>query len=248
MLFDLKGRRALVTGAGQGIGAGIAAYLARQGAQVVVNDLFADRAQSTVDRIAREGGDASPLAFDVTDRAQVVDALGAERWDIVVNNAGNAGGHLMRPTPFREMEADDWSAPIDVNLHGVMNTTHAVLPGMCERRFGRLITISSGAGVVGLGIGVAPYGAGKGGAISFMRHMAIENAKLGVTANSIALGLMEMTDVQDAKLVAGLAATIPCGRLGTGDDLGPAVVWLASNEAEWVTGQTIQLNGGSVTT
>ena len=167
--------------------------------------------------------------------------------DIVVNNAGNAGATVMQPRPFREMDPKEWSAPIDVNLSGVMHTTHATLPGMVERRFGRLVTVSSGAGVVGLGIGVAPYGAGKGGAISFMRHMAIENATLGVTANSVALGMMEMTEVHDEALVAKLAATVPCGRLGTGDDLGPAVVWLASDEASWVTGQTIHVNGGSVT-
>jgi NAD(P)-dependent dehydrogenase (short-subunit alcohol dehydrogenase family) len=135
-----------------------------------------------------------------------------------------------------------------VNLHGVMNTTHAVLPGMCERGFGRLITISSGAGSIGLSIGVSPYGAAKAAGTSFMRHMAIENARLGVTANSLALGLMEMTDITDADLVATLAKTVPKGRLGTGADIGPAVVWLASNEAEWVTGQTIHVNGGGVTT
>ena len=247
-MFDLTGRRALVTGAGQGIGAGIALHLARQGARVLVNDFFEDRAQSTVDAIAKAGGEASALAFDVTDRDAVVQKLRSVELDIVVNNAGNAGARMMQPSPFRDMDPEAWGPPIDVNLGGVMNTTHAVLKGMCDRGFGRLITISSGAGVVGLPIGVAPYGAGKAGATSFMRHMAIENASFGVTANSVALGLMEMTDVSDAALVAKLAKTVPCGRLGTGDDLGPAIIWLASNEASWVTGQTIHVNGGGVTT
>ncbi len=246
-MFDLTGRLALVTGAGQGIGAGVAKHLASQGAKVVVNDIVLDRAESTAEAIRSADGSAEGLAFDVTDREQVRDVLGPRDFDIVINNAGNAGAHRMEPRPFREMSPDQWASPIDVNLHGVMNTTHAVLPGMCERGFGRLITISSGAGVVGLGIGVAPYGAAKGGAISFMRHMAIENASLGVTANSVALGLMEMTEIHDEALVAKLASTVPCRRLGNGDDLGPAVVWLASNEASWVTGQTIQVNGGSVT-
>lgn len=247
-MFDLTGRLALVTGAGQGIGAGIARHLAAQGAEVVVNDIVRDRAEATAKAIRAGGGAAEGLAFDVTNREQVCEIITPRDFDIVVNNAGNAGARMMEPRPFREMDPEQWAAPIDVNLHGVMNTTHAVLPGMCERGFGRLITISSGAGVVGLGIGVAPYGAGKGGAISFMRHMAIENAALGVTANSVALGLMEMTEVHDKALVARLAKSVPCGRLGTGDDLGPAVVWLASNEASWVTGQTIHVNGGSVTT
>jgi NAD(P)-dependent dehydrogenase (short-subunit alcohol dehydrogenase family) len=246
-MFDLTGRLALVTGSGQGIGAGIARSLAKQGASVLVNDIVLDRAEATAETIRSAGGSAEGLAFDVTDREQVCEILTPRGLDIVVNNAGNAGARMMEPRPFREMDPEQWGPPIDVNLTGVMNTTHAVLAGMCERGFGRLITISSGAGVVGLGIGVAPYGAGKGGAISFMRHMAIENAAFGVTANSVALGLMEMTEIHDEALVAKLAATVPCGRLGTGEDLGPAIVWLASGEASWVTGQTIQVNGGSVT-
>ncbi len=246
-MFDLTGRRALVTGAGQGIGAGVARHLANQGAHVFVNDIVAERAEASVAVIRAAGGQAESLAFDVTDRDQVCALLKPRDLDIVVNNAGNAGARMMEPRAFREMDPSQWGPPIDVNLFGVMNTTHAVLPGMCERGFGRLVTISSGAGIVGLPIGVAPYGAGKGGAISFMRHMAIENASFGVTANSVALGLMEMTEVTDAGLVEKLARTVPLGRLGTGDDLGPAVVWLVSDEAAWVTGQTIQVNGGSVT-
>ena len=247
-MFDLSGRLALVTGAGQGIGAGIARHLAAQGARVLVNDYHEDRAIAAADAITKEGGDARPLPFDVTDREAVVAAVGSLEVDIVVNNAGNAGANAMQPSPFRDMDPAQWAGPIDVNLGGVMNTTHAVLKGMCDRGFGRLITISSGAGVVGLPIGVAPYGAGKAGATSFMRHMAIENARLGVTANSIALGLMEMTEVHDTELVARLSKSVPVGRLGTGDDIGPAVVWLASDEASFVTGQTIHLNGGGVTT
>ncbi len=247
-MFDLSGKLALVTGSGQGIGAGIARYLARQGARVLVNDFYEERATASAEAITKEGGEASALAFDVTDREAVVEKLGSLAIDIVVNNAGNAGAKMMEPAPFRDMPPERWNAAIDVNLFGVMNTTHAVLKGMCDRGFGRLITISSGAGVVGLPIGVAPYGAGKAGASSFMRHMAIENARLGVTANSIALGLMEMTEVHDEKLVASLSRTVPVGRLGNGDDLGPAVVWLASNEASFVTGQTIHVNGGGVTT
>ncbi len=247
-MFDLKGRRAIVTGAGQGIGAGIARHLAQQGARVWVNDVSAEKAERSAAAIRSAGADALAKPFDVTDRAAVVDALSDAEIDIVVNNAGNAGAHDMQVGPFREMDPSQWAAPIDVNLHGVMNTTHAVLSGMCERGFGRLITIASGAGVIGLPIGVAPYGAAKAAGISFMRHMAAENAALGVTANSLALGLMEMTEVHDNALVERLARSIPVGRLGTGDDVGPACVWLASDEAAWVTGQTIHINGGNVTT
>lgn len=247
-MFDLSSRLALVTGSGQGIGAGIAGHLAARGATVLVNDIDPEKAERSAAKVREAGHQADACAFDVTDREAVAKALAGRPVDIVVNNAGNAGAETMRPRPFREMPPEQWNGPIDVNLHGVLNTTHATLPGMCERGHGRLITISSGAGVVGLPIGVATYGAGKGGALAFMRHMAIENAGLGVTANSLALGLMEMTQVTDADLVASLARSVPLGRLGTGDDIGPACVWLASDEAAWVTGQTIHVNGGSVTT
>ena len=108
-----------------------------------------------------------------------------------------------------------------------------------------MITIASGAGVVGLNIGVSPYGGGKGGAIGFMRHLAVENARAGVTANSLALGLMGMPD---PTVTASLARQIPVGRTGTPEDIGYACAYLASEEAAWVTGQTIHVNGGSVTT
>lgn len=246
-MFDLTGRCAVVTGAGQGIGAGIAGHLAARGARVLVNDLDAAKAAATADAIRARGGDAAPLPFDVTRLDDVVAALRAQPVDIVVNNAGNAGSTRMVPTPFRDMDPSQWDGPLDVNLYGVLHTTHAVLPGMCERGFGRIIGISSGAGVVGLSLGVAPYGAGKAGALALLRHVAIENARLGVTANSIALGLMEMVGA-DRSVTDALERTIPAGRLGTGDDVGAACVWLASDEASWVTGQTIHVNGGSVTT
>ena len=197
-MFDLSSRLALVTGSGQGIGAGIAGHLAARGATVLVNDIDPEKAERSAAKVREAGHQADACAFDVTDREAVAKALAGRPVDIVVNNAGNAGAETMRPRPFREMPPEQWNGPIDVNLHGVLNTTHATLPGMCERGHGRLITISSGAGVVGLPIGVATYGAGKGGALAFMRHMAIENAGLGVTANSLALGLMEMTQVTDA--------------------------------------------------
>jgi NAD(P)-dependent dehydrogenase (short-subunit alcohol dehydrogenase family) len=244
-VFDLTGRVALVTGAGQHVGAGIARALAAQGARVAVNDIVEDRAAA----VAAETGGVAAL-FDVTDLAavtagvaEVTERLGPV--DILVNNAGNAGAHQMRMTPFREMDPSQWMAPINVNLFGVLNCTHAVVAGMCERGFGRVITISSGAGTTGIPIGVSTYGAGKGGAISFMRHLAVENARLGVTANTVALGLMQ-PGAEDS--TAALARQIPVGRTGRPEDVGPLCVYLASDEAGWITGQTIELNGGAITT
>jgi NAD(P)-dependent dehydrogenase (short-subunit alcohol dehydrogenase family) len=245
-LFDLTGRTALVTGAGQNVGAGIAGALATQGAMVAVNDIEADRCGAVVDAINSAGGRAVSAPFDVTDFEAVAAAVAKlPPVDILVNNAGNGGARPMNVQPFREMNPSDWDGPIRVNLYGVLNCTRAVINAMCESGWGRIVTISSGAGTAGVNIGVAPYSAGKGGGISFMRTLALEVARLGVTANTLALGLMDMPD---PKITANLARTIPVGRTGTPEDVAGACVWLVSNEAGWVTGQTIELNGGSVTT
>lgn len=187
--------------------------------------------------------------FDVTSLeevqhgvASVAEQLGPI--DILVNNAGNAGANTFTPTPFSELSPDQWQKFIDVNLYGVLNCTKAVISDMQDRRWGRIITISSGAGQSGLNIGVSIYGAAKGGSIAFMRHIAIENAKLGITANSLALGLMDTID--DPSVTEHLARAIPVGRLGSPEDIGAACVWLASEEAAWVTNQTININGGSL--
>jgi NAD(P)-dependent dehydrogenase (short-subunit alcohol dehydrogenase family) len=167
------------------------------------------------------------------------------RIDILVNNAGNAGANTMAPTQFRDLDQSQWDRFIDINLWGVVNCTKAVIDGMCDRGWGRVITISSGAGVIGMRLGVSLYAAGKGGAISFMRHVAVEVADRGVTANTLALGLMGTFTPSGA--TESLARAIPVGRLGSPDDVGAACVYLASDEAAWMTGQTINLNGGAVT-
>ena len=244
-MFDLSGRTALVTGAGQNIGAGIARGLAVQGAHVVVNDFFAERADETVAEIARAGGSASPAAFDVTDLdavQQAVARIGAV--DILVNNAGLAGPTDMKAEQFRGMDPADWQVSVDVNLYGVMNCCHAVIDGMCERSWGRIITISSAAGTHGVGIGVAPYSAGKGGGLAFIRTLALEVARSGVTANTLALGLFER---KNHEITEHFARAVPVGRTGRPEDVAAACIWLASDEAEWVTAQTIGINGGSLT-
>ena len=251
MSFDLSGRVALVTGAGQNVGEGIARALARHGAAVAVNDFHEERARRVAERIGAEGGKAAAVAFDVTDPASVADGIARARrelgpLDVLVNNAGNAGAHVFPPKRFAEMEPSEWAKFLDVNLYGVLHCTRAVIDGMCERGWGRVITISSGAGIVGMPIGISLYGAGKGGALAFMRHLAMEVARRGVTANSVALGLME--NAGDADVTRAAAAGIPVGRCGKPEDAAAAVVWLASPEAAWVTGQTIQVNGGSITT
>jgi len=246
-MFDLSARTALVTGAGQGVGAGIAVSLARQGAAVIVNDLVAERAEETVGRLRGAGRRAHAVAFDVTDPDSVAVgvARGAEQLgpvDILVNNAGVPAG--MRPVPFREMPRSEWSRYVDLNLYGSLHCVAAVIDGMCERGWGRVVQISSGAGRTGLALGVSLYGASKSGIEGFVRHLAHEVAPSGVTANCVALGLMGH-GAGDA--TARLARSVPVGRLGSPDDVGAAVVYVASDEAAWLTGQTIALNGGSST-
>ena len=242
-MFDLGGRTALVTGAGQNVGAGIARTLAARGATVVVNDVAAGRAEQTVAQITEAGGRASVSAFDVTDYDAVVAAVAdIGRVDVLVNNAGNGGTEGMGLVQFRDSEPAGWRGAIDVNLFGVLHCSRAVINGMCERGFGRVITISSGAGITGLSIGVSPYAAGKGGAVAFMRHLAAETARSGVTANSVALGMMQPAN---ADATAALVRQIPVGRTGTPEDVGAVCVYLASDEASWMTGQTLHLDGGS---
>jgi NAD(P)-dependent dehydrogenase (short-subunit alcohol dehydrogenase family) len=247
-MFDLTGRVALVTGAGQGVGAGIARQLARQGAVVAVNDLHVERAAATVAAIIEAGGKASSFEFDVANFERVCSgakAIEAEFGpvDVLVNNAGVPAN--MEMTRFRETQPADWTPYIDLNTYGVLNCCRALIDGMCDRGFGRLITISSGAGTAGTPIGVAAYGAGKGGGLGFMRNLALEVARDGVTVNSVALGVMNNVPAEVLPLVA---ASVPVGRAGDPDEIGACCVYLASDEASWMTGQTIQLNGGSVTT
>lgn len=244
-MFELGGKTALVTGAGQNVGAGIACTLASQGAHVLVNDIVAGRAGEVADEVVAAGHSAETLPFDVTDGDAVRAAISERPIDILVNNAGNAGAETMEVKPFAQTDPAEWMGPLAVNLGGVMNCTHAVLPGMIERGWGRVIGVVSGAGTVGVNIGVAAYSAGKGGAAGLLRSVALEVAQTGVTVNSIALGLMSNTG--DTGATAQLERSIPTRRLGTPEDVAALCAYLASEEASWMTGQTIPLAGGSIT-
>jgi len=248
-MFDLSGRKALVTGAGQGVGRGIACALAAQGAAIAVNDLYAERAADTVGAIQDVGGRAIAAPFDVCDYDTARDGLTKAEaelgsLDILVNNAGVPPG--MGVAQFRDTTPDQWRPYVELNTYGVMNCTHAVIDGMCERGHGRIVTISSGAGTVGIPLGITAYGAGKGGGIAFMRHLAMEVASTGVTANSIAIGMID--NHSQPEVTAHMVKGVPVGALGQPEDIAALVVYLASDEAKWMTGQTLQLNGGNVTT
>jgi NAD(P)-dependent dehydrogenase (short-subunit alcohol dehydrogenase family) len=237
MNTGLQGRVALVTGAGQGVGAGIARALAAEGARVIVNDLHAERAE----RVANEiGKDARVAVADVTDLDAVMKMV-AEIGpvDVLVNNAGVPEGFALKR--FREMTPEEWDKFIRLNLYGVLHCIHSVVGGMVDRGWGRIITISSEAGRLGLGFGVSIYGAAKAGAVGFSHHLATELIGTGVTVNCLSLGLMQ-TGPDDAR-----RPPPPTARLERPDDIAGAVVYLASDAAEWVTGQTLPVNGGHTT-
>ena len=243
-MFDLSGRTALITGAGQGVGAGVALALAEQGAAVAVNDLDAGRAASVAGEINRSGGRAIAVKADISDPDAVVDMVRrctAELGpiDVLVNNAGlpATGFRLFQ---FRDSDPDDWEPYIRLNLYGVMYCCRAVVDVMCDRRWGRIVTVSSEAARAGTAMGLTAYGAAKSGAVGFSRNLALELGAFGVTVNCVSLGSIHRPGMDDAPLVP----PYPVGRLGQPADVAAAVVYLASDEAAWVTGQTIPVNGG----
>lgn len=252
MRLDVNGKRVLITGAGQGVGRGLAAAFADAGAHVFVNDLRDDRANAVVDEITASDGSAAPAVFDVTDYGAAVDAVRAAGGvDVLVNNAGNAGSAGFGDRkPFAETGPADWESYLRVNLYGVLNCTRAALPEMVEKRWGRIITVVSDAGRTGDPNGAA-YSASKAGAAGLTRSIAMENGRYGITANNIALGTMRTplseplweqgTDSPQAKAIL---RNYVVRRPGDPDDVTHLAVLLASDHGAWITGQTIPVNGG----
>jgi NAD(P)-dependent dehydrogenase (short-subunit alcohol dehydrogenase family) len=251
--FRADGRVALVTGAGPNNGHAIALALAGAGAVVAVSDKRKEHSVAGADAINAAGGRAIAVPIDITDLdavragvAQVEDELGPV--DILVNNAGTieprdgmSGGQLGQ---FIDSDPSVWHRWIDLNLYGSLYCVHAVLPKMVARGWGRVIQISAGGASRGMSSGHSMYGAGKAAIEAAMRHIAIENATRGVTANSLALGPMDIVGAVHNPALDAIRAAIPIGRQGRPDEAAAAVVWLASDACEWMTGQTIHLNGG----
>ncbi|NDZ93985.1 SDR family oxidoreductase [Streptomyces sp. SID6673] len=249
--LQLDGRRVLITGAGQGVGRGLALAFAEAGAEVLVNDLDRERADAVAGEIRSAGGAATAAAFDVTDHHAVADTVAASGTiDILVNNAGNAGaGQFTVGRRFHETDPVDWEPFIQVNLYGVMHCTHAVMPDMIARGWGRIITIVSDAARTG-DRNSAVYAASKAGAAGFMRSMAMEGGRHGITVNSIALGTMRtplteaLWDDPDSPRAKAVLQNYQIRRPGTADDLAHLAVLLAGDQGSWITGQTIPVNGG----
>jgi 2-hydroxycyclohexanecarboxyl-CoA dehydrogenase len=238
----LEGRRALVTGGASGIGAATAARLAAEGADVVIGDLNTEMAAGVAAEIGAEAA-----ALDVTDPQSAIDLVAAHGpFSILVNNAGTDEFGF-----FADTDPGQWQRVTAVNLFGVFACTHAVLPGMQEAKYGRIVSIASEAGRIG-SKGSAVYSAAKGGVISFMKVMAREGARFGITANSIAPGPIETPLLMKAlefgeigeKIVSNMKAGTQLRRLGQPEEVAAVVAFLASDDSSYVTGETIGVSGG----
>ena len=242
-MFDLTGKTALVTGATGGIGAEIARALHAQGAFVV---LSGTREPVLQERAAELGTRTAAVAANLSDPAAVdglieaAEAAAGAPIDILVANAGiTRDGLLLR------MKDDDWAEVLKVNLESYFRLSRAAMRGMMKRRFGRIIGITSVVGVMG-NPGQANYAASKAGMIGFSKALAQEVATRGITVNCVAPGFIEspMTEALNEAQKAQILSTIPTGRLGAGRDVAAACVYLASDEAAYMTGQTLHVNGG----
>jgi 3-oxoacyl-[acyl-carrier protein] reductase len=240
-MFDLTGKGALVTGATGGIGGAIAKALKDQGAKVAISGTREDRLQA----LAGELGGVAAFPCNLKDRAAVANlAARAEgavgTLDIVVNNAG-----ITRDNLFMRMSDEEWDDVIAVNLTATFVLCRAAVRNMMRRRYGRIINIASISGVLG-NPGQGNYAASKAGMVGMTKSLAREIASRGITANCIAPGFIEtpMTGALNEKQVAAIAGAIPAGAFGKPEDIAAAVVYLASNESRYVTGETIHVNGG----
>jgi 2-hydroxycyclohexanecarboxyl-CoA dehydrogenase len=249
--MKLRGKTALVTGGGRGIGRAIALGLAQEGAQVAVLDILADNAAAVAREIEATGVKALALTADLTKRAQVERAIADTlaqfgQIDILVNNAG-----WDRMEMFLDSEEDTWDKIIAINFKGMLYVCKAALPSMVARGQGKVISIASDAGRAG-STGEAVYAGTKGAIIAFSKTMAREMARHKITVNVVCPGLTETPLLQGIreqspkteKVIEAVTRAIPLGRVGQPEDIAGAVVYLASPAADFVTGQTLSVSGG----
>jgi len=245
--FDLTGRRALVTGAGSGLGQAIAQGLARAGASVVVNGRNADKLRRAVDGLAAAGAKAEAAVFDVTQAAVVIEAVGnIERKlgpiDILVNNAG-----VNQRGPLDSFSESDWHKLMSANLYGPFLVARAVIPAMKARRRGKIINVCSLASEIGRP-NIVPYAASKGGLKMFTRALAVELAPYNIQVNGITPGFfrteMNAALVADAEFSAWVERRTPAARWGDPPEIAGAAVFLASSAADYVTGHLLAVDGG----
>ncbi len=251
-MFDLTGKVALVTGASSGMGRATAIALANQGAKVVAAARRFERLQAVVAEIKSRGKDATPVAMDVTKRADVDSAVALTvktygKLDILINNAG-----FLDYSPFLDMKEESWDKVIDTNLKGYFYAAQAAAREMAKTKWGRIINIASiASGGVGVGFpAISHYCASKGGIIGLTEALAGELGPMGITVNAIGPGGVEteMTQgtTEDAK--KGMTARLPIKRFGTPEEIAAAVVYFSSEEAAYTTGATLYVDGGWLAT
>jgi NAD(P)-dependent dehydrogenase (short-subunit alcohol dehydrogenase family) len=246
-MVRFQGKAAIVTGGGRGMGRAIARALAREGATVALFDKNTETGREAASQIEADGGEAFFLQADVSDKEQVLRAVSDTiqrlgRVDILVNNAG-----IHTRAPFTGETRSDWLLLFEVNVLGTIFPSQAVVPYMIEQGGGRIVHISSKAAVVGEP-GHAAYSASKGAVLSLTRAMAVELAPHNITVNAVCPGPvvtdMLLADLPDAAGRQALAQKAPLGRLGQPEDVAAAVLYLASDDAGWCTGQAISVDGG----
>ena len=242
-MFNLDGKTALITGATGGIGSAIARALHSQGAEVILSGTR----QGSLTELAHELSDrAHPIAADLSDKSSIdslikqISDISTDGVDIVINNAG-----IVRDNLLVRMKDEEWNQVLDINLFAGYKLTQGLMRGMMKRRWGRIIGISSVVGTTG-NPGQANYAAAKAGMIGFSKALAQEVATRGITVNVIAPGMIQtaMTDDLNEDQSARLLSTIPLGRLGSPEEIAASVIYLASDEAAYVTGVTLHVNGG----
>jgi len=249
-MFNLQERVALVTGARRGMGRTHALLLAKQGAKVVITDIDLEQCELVADEVRSAGGDVACFKMDVSNKAdvesvfdQVIAKYG--RLDILVNNAG-----IYQSKPFLEMSEEDWDRTVDINLKGYFLCAQRAAKEMAKNKYGRIVNIASiASGGVGVGFaGGAHYTASKGGIIGMTETLAVELAPLGITVNVIGPGVIDTPMVGAANLpkevMDAMLAGVPLKRMGRPEEVSAAVVFLASEEASYVTGATLYVDGG----
>lgn len=244
--LKLENKVAIVTGSGQGIGKGIALELAKEGAKVIVSDINQDNIDKTVDEIESLGLEAFGVRADVSNFSDVNQLVKKSikkfgKVDILVSNAG-----IYPFKPLSEMEEKDWDNVLNVNLKGIFNCTKAVLPEMIKQNGGSIINIASIAGAVVGFSNLAHYSASKGGVLGFTRSAALELAQHKIRVNAIAPGAIETpgAKIADEEVAKQFVQAVPLKRMGQPIDIGKAVVFLASEDSSYVTGQMIVVDGG----
>jgi 3-oxoacyl-[acyl-carrier protein] reductase len=248
MLTSLEGRSVIVTGASKGIGKGIARVFASKGARVLITARDLAQAEAAAADIRANGGIASAVAADVSTvegNTVMAEAAIARHGgiDILCCNAG-----VFPEAKLAEMSVADWNQVMDINLKGTFLSVHACLPGLKARGKGRIVLTSSITGPITGSPGWSHYGASKAGQLGFMRSAALELAPFNITVNAVLPGniLTEGVEGLGAEYIAGMKSAIPAGRLGSVEDVAYAVLFLASEEAAYISGQTIVVDGGQV--